>query len=1150
MIIMNSSDFQFQNPNRRKGNWINDPHTSTTVKPISFTELDHIIDEIRSIVDSIEPQLIKVDFLHLEKKQKIYHNNIKLSKTDLDILLLFSVLSEKDNLIDILLKLGADPFNRFYRGWTCFHWCASQFKLHSLDVLMKYVSSWELTKCKDKHDISPFDVLYKELLNIKAYEIFLYDNEKMVNNEYIQDETPFLCRSKRLVSWGDGSNYVLGHGDTHSREKPKRIGSIEYSDFKCISTSFYSSAVVTSDNSLYIWGLFNSEQGVKSNYILTPQRVFTKHKIRRVSLSDNMGTLVTKEGVLYTLKADTEGKMNNEIKVTSPSSSDTKNLGFDIYNIMTQVKINLNNPTGNMSFKVKEVSCSNGHIALLTKTGQCWTFGNGQSGQLGHGSFNNESSPRIVTSLTNSNVIFLSTGLHHTLVGTDKNDIYVMGFNNAVPKRVSFRFGYPSLMGPERFKIAKISSGLSQYLVLTEQNDLFCFVNEVDKMPIRIYGNNFKESSILMEIETVECWEDENYVVTKDGRLYHFSNNERFSMKNIPLTQRLITIAPNKSHYLALCQTSYIDDRILNAIDLPIKGEYLKSLYYKDEYSNVDIILKDGTIKSQRALLSRLPYFEKCLSLNNHSIALPEFTCEMAHHLIYWLYTNELYLADKSKRYIKELRALFNQVGLESTFAAMVNSHQNVKKAEIVSLKSYLNSLVNNDLYADCTLLLDVEDDNQNENSQKEPIKFKAHKFILTKRSEWFSTLFSGRWSASLSNEVRIPKIKDSLFKDILIFCYTDELNESLNIFELIDIAILAEHLLIRDLSLLTSHRIVKLLKPDNISFVLEISETFKLEALEKLAYSFVFQNLELLMRLESLKSMEKHIYEKIQNVLYERKMNYNPVYIDRDMLSKFKKILYNWNNKFTSSVEKNEEKLVESNTFEREETNETIQEPIKVEEIPESPSQKSPWGVDKTTKKISLLEIQNEEIEQSNKSKLPSPRTISTARLSTSPRSIPAWVSTSPKLSKSPQSPNQVQITPKTRKPSPRWGNADKLNDEENYMSNIIASSPITIEKSNKTQTIQNGSPLSPWKSAFTHQYVPFAQIQEEQQTKEDKFTKSLTEIMNEEILLKEHRMVEEYYEQLKKKKEMEESEKAKKSQSRQNNYRKNYRGRPKRRY
>lgn len=86
----------------------------------------------------------------------------------------FSAVSGKEDLIDILLKLGADPFNRFYRGWTCFHWCASQFRLYALDVLMKHVSSWEITKCKDKNDLSPFDIVYGELFNIKAYDINMF----------------------------------------------------------------------------------------------------------------------------------------------------------------------------------------------------------------------------------------------------------------------------------------------------------------------------------------------------------------------------------------------------------------------------------------------------------------------------------------------------------------------------------------------------------------------------------------------------------------------------------------------------------------------------------------------------------------------------------------------------------------------------------------------------------------------------------------------------------------------------------------------------------------------------------------------------------------------------------------------------------------
>ncbi|XP_037385436.1 E3 ISG15--protein ligase HERC5 isoform X1 [Talpa occidentalis] len=65
--------------------------------------------------------------------------------------------------------------------------------------------------------------------------------------------------------------------------------------------------------------------------------------------------------------------------------------------------------------KVEFVACGGSHTALLTKDGLVFTFGAGKFGQLGHNSTQNELKPRLVTELAGSRVTQIACGRWHTL---------------------------------------------------------------------------------------------------------------------------------------------------------------------------------------------------------------------------------------------------------------------------------------------------------------------------------------------------------------------------------------------------------------------------------------------------------------------------------------------------------------------------------------------------------------------------------------------------------------------------------------------------------------------------------------------------------------------------------------------------------------
>ncbi|XP_076998998.1 E3 ISG15--protein ligase HERC5 [Tamandua tetradactyla] len=65
--------------------------------------------------------------------------------------------------------------------------------------------------------------------------------------------------------------------------------------------------------------------------------------------------------------------------------------------------------------KVEFLTCGGSHTALLTEDGLAYTFGAGKYGQLGHNSTQNELRPRLVTELVGNRVTQIACGRWHTL---------------------------------------------------------------------------------------------------------------------------------------------------------------------------------------------------------------------------------------------------------------------------------------------------------------------------------------------------------------------------------------------------------------------------------------------------------------------------------------------------------------------------------------------------------------------------------------------------------------------------------------------------------------------------------------------------------------------------------------------------------------
>ncbi|MFS7924460.1 putative chromatin regulator PHD family [Helianthus anomalus] len=128
---------------------------------------------------------------------------------------------------------------------------------------------------------------------------------------------------------------------------------------------------------------------------------------------------------------------------------------------------------------VQNVACGGRHAALVTKQGEMFSWGEELGGRLGHGIDSDVLHPKLIDSLSNTNIELIACGEYHTCAVTLSGDLYtwgeghfgILGHGNEVshwvPKRVN---------GPlEGIHVSFISCGPWHTAVVTSSGQLFTF---------------------------------------------------------------------------------------------------------------------------------------------------------------------------------------------------------------------------------------------------------------------------------------------------------------------------------------------------------------------------------------------------------------------------------------------------------------------------------------------------------------------------------------------------------------------------------------------------------------------------------------------------------------------------------------------------
>ncbi|TRZ18516.1 hypothetical protein HGM15179_008571 [Zosterops borbonicus] len=225
-----------------------------------------------------------------------------------------------------------------------------------------------------------------------------------------RNHTLVYTEKGNVYAAGGNSEGQLGLGDTEERTTFHLISFFtNQHKIKQLSAGSYTSAAVTEDGQLFVWG-DNSEGQIglaNEASVSVPCKVDIGKPISFVSCGYYHSAFITGDGQLYTFGEPVNGK-----------------LGL----FPEQLKNNrVPQPVLGITEKVTKVACGGEHTVVLTET-EVYTFGLGQYGQLGHGTLVFESSvPKPVKHLKRHKIHNVSCGENHSAVIAENGLMFTFG---------------------------------------------------------------------------------------------------------------------------------------------------------------------------------------------------------------------------------------------------------------------------------------------------------------------------------------------------------------------------------------------------------------------------------------------------------------------------------------------------------------------------------------------------------------------------------------------------------------------------------------------------------------------------------------------------------------------------------------------------
>lgn len=474
-----------------------------------------------------------------------------------------------------------------------------------------------------------------------------------------------------VFTWGRGEDGQLGLGDASDQEEPTYVDALRGVGVAQIACGSGHTVVLTTQGDVYTWGrgddgrLGHGENMWK--YVPRLTLALRGRNMVQVTCGSYHTAAVTSTGDLYTWGGGMYGKLGhgNEAGCSAPQRVDAL-----------------------VGLPVAQIACGSRHTAVVTATGGAvYTWGDKENGVAGHGDTEgHQYAPRRLERLASTPVTQLSACGFHTAVVTESGDLWTWGEGKFG------RLGHdsernshaPQLVQELRGKKPRqVSCGGFHTAVVTEDGHLYSFGGgEHGQLGHNDRVNKLKPTLVeALEgifVSQITCGWSHSVALTAKGRVYTWGNGDhgklghgsgrKISVPHIVeklKDYRVVRVASYNEHTAALVEPSLLDSSN-HALyggspsletSVPVTSTYrhqMKQMVNDEEYADVTFLIEGQHIYAHRAILAQRcePFCAMFRSGMRESTAgsvipIPNIRAPVFKLLLEYLYTDTIQIIHK-----------------------------------------------------------------------------------------------------------------------------------------------------------------------------------------------------------------------------------------------------------------------------------------------------------------------------------------------------------------------------------------------------------------------------------------------------------------------------------------------------------------------
>lgn len=342
--------------------------------------------------------------------------------------------------------------------------------------------------------------------------------------------------SGELYCCGQNSYGELGIGDDIERHLLTSVSLSGWEDIRQVVSGNEVLAILTNSGVVLTCGLNKSGQCGHGHFdervmLLRPVPSLRSQKIRFIAASNGCEHMIalTESGLAYSWGYNDRGQLGHE-------------------NLTTKIHV----PKLIESLKDKKVTfaaVSYHHSAVITESGELYTFGMNDCGQLGLDHAQHMTTPQLVKAMGGHEVSMVSCGLYHTIICTAAGELFTCGKNDYGQLGLSHsrQMKVPSLVPMPNEMVCFVACGYYHTSVVTTTGHTYSFGrNEYGQLGIgsKIHQNvpNMVALSATTRMTRATCGCYHTVLLSEQGQVFVFGRNNKGQLGNRSSADSLLPV--------------------------------------------------------------------------------------------------------------------------------------------------------------------------------------------------------------------------------------------------------------------------------------------------------------------------------------------------------------------------------------------------------------------------------------------------------------------------------------------------------------------------------------------------------------------------------------------------------------------------------